>query len=73
MHFDWKIVDNRYSFDIFPNYFSKLTALKKGIQYYKLKSIESILKIGDSGEIDGNDYDFLQFKNIFLSGLFRII
>ncbi len=62
---DWKIVDTNYSFDIIPKKVSKLYALREGCKLFNISNLNSILKVGDAGDIHGNDYDFLKLKNSF--------
>ncbi len=64
----WKLVSTNYSYDIIPKKISKYRALLKGSEIYNVRSLNSILKIGDSGDINGNDYDFLKLKNSFSVG-----
>ncbi len=64
----WKLVSTNYSFDILPINISKYGALLKGLKLYNIRNLNSILKIGDSGDINGNDYDFLKLENSFSVG-----
>lgn len=64
----WKIVSTNYSFDILPIKISKYRALLKGSKLYNIRNLKSILKIGDSGDINGNDYDYLKLENSFSVG-----
>lgn len=64
----WKVVSTSYSFDIFPLEITKSKALQKGSKLFNIQNINSILKIGDSGDINGNDYDYLKLKNSFSVG-----
>ncbi len=66
----WRVVKTNYSYDIIPNEVSKYNALIRGCQLFNLHGIDSILKIGDSGDKEGNDYDFLKLKNSFSVGSF---
>lgn len=64
----WKLVSTNYSFDILPIKISKYRALLKGSKLYNIRNLNSILKIGDSGDINGNDYDYLKLTNSFSVG-----
>ncbi len=64
----WKLVSTNYSYDILPKKISKYEGLLKGSEIYNIRNLNSILKIGDSGDINGNDYDFLKLKNSFSVG-----
>ncbi len=66
----WKLVSTNYSFDILPKKISKYRALLKGSKLYDIRNLSSILKIGDSGDISGNDYDYLKLENSFSVGDF---
>ncbi|TKJ20054.1 MAG: hypothetical protein CEE43_13480 [Promethearchaeota archaeon Loki_b32] len=65
---NWNVLNTKYSFDIVPSHISKGLALKYSSKLFcKLKN-SLILKIGDSGDINGNDYSFLKMKNSFSVG-----
>lgn len=66
----WRILNTNYSFDIIPNVISKYLALVKGCQYFNIKLLNLVLKIGDAGQLNGNDYDFLKYTNSFSVGTF---
>lgn len=67
---NWRILTTNFNFDILPSKISKGLALQKICKLFDSILIESILKIGDSGDINGNDYDYLKLKNSFSVGEF---
>ena len=65
---NWSVLDTKYSFDVLPSNISKGSALKESCKLFPNLNKNSILKIGDSGDINGNDYSFLKMKNSFSVG-----
>lgn len=65
---NWNVLNTKYSFDVLPSNISKGSALKDSCRLFPNLNKKSILKIGDSGDINGNDYSFLKMKNSFSVG-----
>jgi len=65
---NWKVVNTGNSFDILPVDISKKFALEFLCKSHGIVNSDLILKVGDAGDKDGNDYDFLELKNSFSVG-----
>jgi len=65
---NWNVLNSKFSFDVLPSNISKGSALKDSCRLFPNLNKKSILKIGDSGDINGNDYSFLKMKKSFSVG-----